>query len=275
MPPLTRQRTLESVLSWWSDSNPAGATIDLHAATKLLMKLMYHRQALAFLKRNHSVPLTPTTLDIYRSYVSWQYVSSETKNAILRNIATRTRSEDEARVVADSDMLDTILQMARHTDSEIRSQRSIILWNLASHRSTAICEKLMTLSRDTNVADNVAEEAFDVLSDIAISPDGAEAAVAANVLDYVAEHLISPESPQQRSIVLLRVVIPTARKHSAEALWIFSSSLMQPPRCGVTGSARRECSPDEDGSVRRITDVRIHPRASSLPVLYSAVPHAR
>ncbi|KAJ7478492.1 hypothetical protein FB451DRAFT_1396261 [Mycena latifolia] len=107
--------------------------------------------------------------------------------------------------------------MARHTDSEIRSQRSIILWNLASHRSTAICEKLMTLSRDTNVADNVAEEAFDVLSDIAISPDGAEAAVAANVLDYVAEHLISPESPQRRSEALAALSSITSSPEGAKS----------------------------------------------------------
>ncbi|KAJ7098212.1 armadillo-type protein [Mycena crocata] len=32
MPPLTRQGTLDSVFSWWSDSNTPGATINLHAA---------------------------------------------------------------------------------------------------------------------------------------------------------------------------------------------------------------------------------------------------
>ncbi|KAJ7494023.1 hypothetical protein FB451DRAFT_1551268, partial [Mycena latifolia] len=69
MPFLTRQRTLESVLSWWSDSNPPGPTINLHAAAKPLMKLMYDRQALAFVKRNRGVTLSRETVEIYWSYV--------------------------------------------------------------------------------------------------------------------------------------------------------------------------------------------------------------
>ncbi|KAJ7232582.1 hypothetical protein C8J57DRAFT_1578934 [Mycena rebaudengoi] len=52
MPPLARQRTLESLRSWWSDRNPnlRGPTINIHAAVKPLMKFMYDRQALEFIK---------------------------------------------------------------------------------------------------------------------------------------------------------------------------------------------------------------------------------
>jgi hypothetical protein len=67
MPPLTRQDT---VLSWWSDSNPLlrGPTINLHAVAKPLMRWMYHRQALELLKRNQGSPLLTETLEIYSSY---------------------------------------------------------------------------------------------------------------------------------------------------------------------------------------------------------------
>jgi hypothetical protein len=70
MPPLTRQETRTSIYSWWSDSNPLlkGPTINLHAAAKPLMKRMYHRQALEFIKKNRGHPLSATTLEIYASY---------------------------------------------------------------------------------------------------------------------------------------------------------------------------------------------------------------
>ncbi|KAJ7906191.1 hypothetical protein B0H13DRAFT_2021508, partial [Mycena leptocephala] len=46
MQPLRRWSTPQSVHSWWSDSNPTGATIPLHALAKPLMKRLYHRQAI-------------------------------------------------------------------------------------------------------------------------------------------------------------------------------------------------------------------------------------
>jgi hypothetical protein len=70
MPPLTRQETRTSVFSWWSDRNPLlkGPTINLHAVAKPLMKFMYHRQALDFIRKNEDSPISATTLEIYASY---------------------------------------------------------------------------------------------------------------------------------------------------------------------------------------------------------------
>jgi hypothetical protein len=72
MPPLTRQDTRASIFSWWSDSNlllQYGPTINLHAAAKPLMKLMYHRQAKEFIKKNKGSPLSTEMLEIYWSYL--------------------------------------------------------------------------------------------------------------------------------------------------------------------------------------------------------------
>ncbi|KAJ7791243.1 hypothetical protein B0H14DRAFT_198398 [Mycena olivaceomarginata] len=77
MPPLNRQDSRPSIYSWWSDSNPGlrGPTINLHAAAKPLMRLMYYRQALDIIRKNRGSPLTSTVLETYSSYFPWDYVS--------------------------------------------------------------------------------------------------------------------------------------------------------------------------------------------------------
>jgi hypothetical protein len=75
MTPLTRQRTLQSIHSWWSDSNPTGPNINLNAAAKPLMKLMYHRQALGFIRKNRDIALSEDILEIYSSYLTYELPS--------------------------------------------------------------------------------------------------------------------------------------------------------------------------------------------------------
>ncbi|KAJ7118085.1 hypothetical protein C8R44DRAFT_738041 [Mycena epipterygia] len=71
MPPLTRQRTFQSIHSWWSDRNLPGATLNLHAASKPLMKLLYHRQVLDFIKTNRGTPLSEESLQIFSDYLAY------------------------------------------------------------------------------------------------------------------------------------------------------------------------------------------------------------
>jgi hypothetical protein len=70
MQPLTRQETRMNLFSWWSDRNPGlqGPTINLHAVAKPLLKLMYHRQALGFIRKNRGSPLSAATLEMYSAY---------------------------------------------------------------------------------------------------------------------------------------------------------------------------------------------------------------
>jgi hypothetical protein len=74
MPPLTRTDTRASIFSWWSDSNSLlryGPTINLHAAAKPLMKLMYHRQVKGFIRENKGSPLSAEMMEIYWSYLPY------------------------------------------------------------------------------------------------------------------------------------------------------------------------------------------------------------
>ncbi|KAJ6531046.1 armadillo-type protein [Mycena capillaripes] len=111
MPPLTRQETPVSIHSWWSDSNQGlqGAMFNLHAATKPFMRLMYHRQAVAFIRKNRGSPLSKTILKTYLSYLP--------------------------RMVVNSPVFDYIVQMPGSSESDIGAQTfsSQLIGNLASH----------------------------------------------------------------------------------------------------------------------------------------------
>jgi hypothetical protein len=89
MPPLTRQRTLDSILSWWSDSNPPGPTINLHAVAKPLIRFMYHQQVLGFIKRIRGAPLSEDNLQLcwdYLAYGTPQFCGSRLTYATGTNI---------------------------------------------------------------------------------------------------------------------------------------------------------------------------------------------
>ncbi|KAJ7928851.1 G-protein alpha subunit-domain-containing protein [Mycena leptocephala] len=127
MPPLTRQQTHTSIYSWWSDSNPGlqGATINLHAIAKPLLKRMYHRQALDLIKKSRDVPLSTEVLSIFSSYLPLNYVSFSTKAAILAELVERAEVDrDDARAIVSSPVWDQVPQLLVSPDSEV--------WSLAS-----------------------------------------------------------------------------------------------------------------------------------------------
>ncbi|KAJ7276042.1 hypothetical protein C8J57DRAFT_1224175 [Mycena rebaudengoi] len=169
MPPLTLQRTLESLRSWWSDSNPnlRGPTINLHAAAKPLMRFLYDRQALEFARNNRGIPLSAMGWDIYWSYILCEYVSASTKGVILDNIVWRSDFESEALVV-DSNMIHDLLQLLEVplTDN-FSSKIWRILETLASCEATAAvtCSSLVALLCDSDVP-QVIDGALLVLSRI-------------------------------------------------------------------------------------------------------------
>ncbi|KAJ7766087.1 hypothetical protein B0H16DRAFT_385974 [Mycena metata] len=94
MPPLTRQRTSQSLHSEWSGSY-LGATISIHALAKPLMKVMYHRAVLDLIKSQQGIPLSAETTQIYASYLECKYVAEKTKTFIFREIRERARAEAE------------------------------------------------------------------------------------------------------------------------------------------------------------------------------------
>ncbi|KAJ7852428.1 armadillo-type protein [Mycena leptocephala] len=190
MHPLTRQPTLDSVFSWWSDRNPVGPNINLHAAAKPLMRLLYHRDALAFIRAQLGTPLSKETMEIYSSYLAYNYVSSSTKSAILVQLRTRVESEDEARAVTDSLGLHLIGDLLGSPDAEVRRAMCWILEGLAHHQTTtrAAMEYLVSLlSENLKTIESAAETLYRICG----SFQGAQAAVDANVLEYVAKLLES------------------------------------------------------------------------------------
>ncbi|KAJ6580136.1 armadillo-type protein [Mycena vulgaris] len=202
MPPLSRQRTPESIYSWWSDSNPPGATISLHAAAKPLMKFMHDRQASGFIERSRQTPLSQTTMQIYASYLAFKYVSSSTKAAILIELEKRVVFEQEACVVVDSLAADCVAELLESPDTKVRALTWKVLGELAHHEATAAevlrlnpCVQVLSLSaKDFDVL----EDAIHALSLITRSAAGAQSAMDANMLHWLPRLLESPNAQVRR-----------------------------------------------------------------------------
>ncbi|KAJ7091084.1 hypothetical protein C8R44DRAFT_891769 [Mycena epipterygia] len=144
MPSLSRQQTAQSTLSWWSDRNLPGATINLHAASKPLMGLLYHQQVLGFIKKNHStIPLSQGALEISSSYLGYDALSAvQIPVAIDKEdhpfeLVNRVESEDEARAVVASLVFDQVPDLLEGRSAEVREWTSELLGRLAFHESTA------------------------------------------------------------------------------------------------------------------------------------------
>ncbi|KAJ7448789.1 armadillo-type protein [Mycena latifolia] len=112
-------------------------------------------------------------------------------------------SQDGAEAVVAAKVLDHLAERLASSDSRVRCSTCLLLSNLTQHESTLAavinpnpCAPLVALVRDPYVA----EHAFEALSNIATSRDGAEAAVAAMVLDCVPAGLMSPESSIRQSV---------------------------------------------------------------------------
>ncbi|KAJ6592551.1 armadillo-type protein [Mycena capillaripes] len=154
MHPLTRQPTLDSVLSWWSDRNPVGPNINLHAAAKPLMRS-----------------------------ASYKYISSSTKSIILMDLQTRVRSENEARAEVNSPVFYLIGELVGSLTTEWRKSRSY------RECGTGI---ILDYHIARSGGNYTAISAAQALCRITISREGAQAAVDANALEHIAELLSSP-----------------------------------------------------------------------------------
>ncbi|KAF7359744.1 hypothetical protein MVEN_00699100 [Mycena venus] len=195
---LTRQATPQSTHSWWSDSNPnlRGPTINLHAAAKPLMKLMYHRQVMACIKRNQHSPLSTPLLETYSSYIPWDYISQSTKAAIFDELIYRTHSGiDDARLVVNSPFFWCTVQTLKSSDVRARISSCRLIRNLALHELSTpvimwpgVCEQLVSLLRDDVT---VVAEAIYTLAQIAVWPEGAQAIGNPKTLASIMELLYS------------------------------------------------------------------------------------
>ncbi|KAJ7479099.1 hypothetical protein FB451DRAFT_173382 [Mycena latifolia] len=152
MPPVARPRTPESIHSWWSDSNPvASPTISIHAAAKPLMRLMYHRDVVAFMKKNRGRPLSTESAQICASYLGFKYLLPSTKSMILWDLCERAKS-DEAHTVVNSPILYLVDELLGSEDVEVRRSSCSMVGNLAKQECVAVlsvepCPRLVSLLR--------------------------------------------------------------------------------------------------------------------------------
>ncbi|KAK7031430.1 armadillo-type protein [Favolaschia claudopus] len=219
MPPLTRQLSRMSIFSWWSDRN-AGPTINLHQFAKPLLRFLHHRQALAIIKRNRGSPLSVATLEIYSSYLPWDFVSWSTKAAILSEIADQTlSSEVDAIAVVDSPVFPFLPQMLEADDPGVKSASWRLIGNLAVHESIVstilglqVCGKLVLLLRHQD--SRVVWAATHALSRLARWLDGAKSIVDAQAFHCVLE-LLASANPEARKRTC--ELVGTLASHAATA----------------------------------------------------------
>ncbi|KAJ6481596.1 armadillo-type protein [Mycena vulgaris] len=203
MSPLHRQQTHGSIYSWWSDNNLTGPNINLHAATKPLLRRMHDRQALALIRKNRGTPLSSKDVEICTSYLWFKDVSPSTKIAILRETYERADSEDDALTVAKSLALYHVDALLESPNDEFRSQTCMILARLACHETTVAavlcinpCERLVSILQDDNI--EVVQSGVYALHCLAEWREGAQALANAGVLECVKKLLGSGEARIRR-----------------------------------------------------------------------------
>ncbi|KAJ7491406.1 armadillo-type protein [Mycena galericulata] len=198
-----RPQSRPSIYSWWSDSNPGlhGPTMNIHTAAKPLMRFMYHRQALDFVKRNQGVGLSTETVEIYSTYLSYKHILPSTKAAVLKELYDRAEVQSDAwaMVESESPILSEVPVLLASPDAEVRKWTCWMVGRLAYHESTApailrdvSCTSLVSLLRRGD------EAAVYALSRISHWPDGAQAATDAHVLHYIPRLLRSANAEVRR-----------------------------------------------------------------------------
>ncbi|KAJ7501230.1 G-protein alpha subunit-domain-containing protein [Mycena galericulata] len=200
MPPLSRFDTLPSIHSWWSDSNPPGATISIHAVAKPLMRYLYHRQAREFVRTNQGIALSREAMETFASYLTYRYVAHGTKALVLKDLAARSTSSD-APVIVNTlrGEHDTFSELLRSPNTEVKNWARELIINLARDKSA--WKSCLPWTPCTPFVDLLYEQqtcafALDALFRICMSRAGAEAIVAAEALKSIVDlNLIhSPDS---------------------------------------------------------------------------------
>ncbi|KAJ7266207.1 hypothetical protein C8J57DRAFT_1229606 [Mycena rebaudengoi] len=215
MPPLTRQQTFRSARSWWSDSNPnlRGPTINLHAAAKPLMKLLYNRQVLDFIRNIEGISLSAEDAEIYVNYLSCEYVSLSTKSAILEDLSQRVYSDPEALVV-HLDVFHGILKLLEGPvamDTRMWKAVKLILRGLAESDATvtAACHSLVALVCDSRVP-QVVEGALVLLSEVLPINFPSEASAEVKFLDRILDMLGDSSTAELRDQAIFWILVHLA-----------------------------------------------------------------
>ncbi|KAJ7633932.1 hypothetical protein DFH06DRAFT_1437395 [Mycena polygramma] len=140
---------------------------------------MYHEQVRSFIKRNHGIPLSATTMELCFSYLAFKYISHTTKSLIVKELSMRVVFKEEARVVVESVIprRDLITELRGSPDTRVRQYMCDMFETLAAHDSIWGLEILPscigTLMSDEKL--EIRESALHFLAEVSETPDGAEA----------------------------------------------------------------------------------------------------
>ncbi|KAJ7753650.1 armadillo-type protein [Mycena maculata] len=211
MHPLNRGETRTSILSWWSDRNPGlqGPTMNLHAAAKPLMRLMYHRQALNFIEKNRSAPLSreAAELRIHRHEIGNsgepQKQSNRQKRRCTHNHrrfipAVSDRSNDGNVELEGPGRGVYAMGRVVERGPGAPEYKPVFGVGVPVTASFEIFHCTQFSSFISHKHAEVIEEATYALSEISRWLDGAQAAVDAKLLDHIEELLISSKEGVQR-----------------------------------------------------------------------------
>ncbi|KAJ7246619.1 armadillo-type protein [Mycena rebaudengoi] len=227
MAELNRHPTRESDHSDWSDSKPLGATMSIHAAAKPLMRFMYHRQALTFVKQNQDIPFSADIMDTYASYLGCKYVSSSTKATVLKELWRRAQSEGDSSALVDSAVGTQIVELLASPYAEVRIWSSRMIARLACYELSAVTvlhlcpyPGVAALLRDSRK--NVVESATLAMAKISSWPDGARALTDTAILHSV-HGLLDSKSAEIREQVCR--MVGNLASHEQTAVAVLRASL--------------------------------------------------
>ncbi|KAJ7764237.1 hypothetical protein B0H16DRAFT_1883516 [Mycena metata] len=208
MPSLTHSNTVQSLHSWWSDSNPVGPTISIHAAAKPLMRVMYHSQARSFIRRNRDVAVSAAVMDVYLGYLAYKYVSGATKMLVLRELSVTALSEAEAHIIVDALTPEPVLisDLLHSANAGTRLGTCRLLGRLA--RWASLVDNILALEVSKRLVDLTSDflvrvDALYALSEISQWPAGARAIVGDNILFHIPKLLEASETEVRRCTSLL------------------------------------------------------------------------
>ncbi|KAJ7142532.1 hypothetical protein C8R44DRAFT_865861 [Mycena epipterygia] len=112
--------------------------MSLHAASKPLMKFLYHRQVLDFIKKKCGTPLSQENLQTFSDYLAFKYLSPATKVTILEELRFRLGGEHDARALVHSPVLHQVVALLGSPEAKIRRCMPQIVGKLAVDEFTAM-----------------------------------------------------------------------------------------------------------------------------------------
>ncbi|KAJ7838581.1 armadillo-type protein [Mycena olivaceomarginata] len=153
---------------------------------------MNDRQAVQLMKKDHDLPLSTKSTKLFLSWLEYPNVGASTKNKILKHIAKKEVSDDDALEVAKSLLIHSgvIHQFLLTSDLQLQTYACDVLINLALKPSSAAvvvqanpCSSLVSLSH--GVTPTLTVRALRALYLIAKNANGGRAVIQAGALNYL------------------------------------------------------------------------------------------